>query len=109
MTLVASPFSKTELDYLNALIVAGLEVSDATPGTRLSAEGVDDDGDGRTDRGWHDLDLLNDYSTQVVLGRMVLCDPLTALRLQTVDPEKIGLSDQEWEQHEQELEQYLDG
>ena len=69
------------------------------PGTRLSAEGVDDDGDGRTDRGWHDLDLLNDYSTAVLVGRMLFCDPEFAVRLPTLDLEKTGRSTQEWEQY----------
>ena len=69
-TVVVSPFTASELDFLNALSVA--EVFDSYQ-SRVSAEGVDLDGNGRTDVGWHVLVQLELHSSRVGMGRH-MCD-----------------------------------
>lgn len=76
LELVASPFTKGELDYLNALSVA--EVLAEASGlvgelglgeaTRVSEEGLDLGGDGYTDVGWENLTYLDGMTTAVELG-----------------------------------------
>ena len=74
---VASPFTTTELNYLNALAVAGLNPKlGAEHETRVSAEGTDTDGDGRTDMDGTTLDRLDDYVAAVRFGHS-LCDLAT--------------------------------
>ena len=77
---VASPFTITELDYLDALAVAGFNSwFEAEPVTRVSAEGIDRDGAGRTDIGWDNLDRLATYTTAILLGEN-MCDTESWLR-----------------------------
>ena len=67
---VASPFTRSELDYFNALATADIVFS---RGTAVSAEGIDENGDGRIDRGWHDLDILDVFVSWRDAGRL-MCD-----------------------------------
>ncbi len=74
---VASPFTAMELNFLNALLVAGFhEWLMVEPEGRVSADGIDLNGDGRTDVGWDSLDVLSRHTTAVRIGSD-LCDPST--------------------------------
>ena len=74
---VASPFTAMELNFLNALLVAGFhEWLMVEPEGRVSSDGIDLNGDGRTDVGWDSLDVLSRHTTAVRIGSD-LCDPST--------------------------------
>lgn len=61
--LVASPFSAEELDFLNAWqVIEGYS-------HRYYEDGVDTDGDGLPDEGWHDPEMLAVPLSQVTGGR----------------------------------------
>ncbi|MDE0171040.1 MAG: hypothetical protein OXS29_16285 [bacterium] len=64
---VASPFSRTELDYLNAVRVADTFRA-GFPEGEVSADGIDTDGDGRADVGWDDIDALRSYTATLEVG-----------------------------------------
>jgi len=71
---VASPFTDREIDFLNALVEVGLYgFIGANWRTEFHHEGIDQQGIGRIHRGWHELDLLEDYVQTVELGH-ILCD-----------------------------------
>lgn len=67
-TLVESPFTEKELAFLNALVV----ITEGGAGRYFHA-GVDTDGDGFPDRGWHEPEVLEPPTGLVVSGRMS-CD-----------------------------------
>lgn len=62
--LVESPFTDKELAFLNAWAVVG------SYRTRYTANGVDTNGDGRINHGWHDLDWLEPTVNRVENGLM---------------------------------------
>lgn len=89
--LVASPFSREELDYVNALVVVGVvPVFDRaiSRGMRVSEEGVDLDRDGYTDRGWESTPYPDAVVRVVELGRI-------ACKMGGHDLEPLFLSDRE--------------
>lgn len=66
--LVPSPFTDKEIDFINAVIVMMPDWIGADPETVVHHDGVDLDGDGIVDEGWHNLDVVGDYSTTVFLA-----------------------------------------
>lgn len=74
---VASPFTRSELDYFNALAAANIVFSQ---GSAVSDDGIDKDGDGRIDVGWHDLDTLDAFVSWRDVGR-AMCDVNSHQRL----------------------------
>ena len=69
--LVASPFTREELAFLNAWAVFKPEPS------RYHANGIDTDGDGSVDQGWHNPEWLEPTLNRVFNGHQ-LCDRQTA-------------------------------
>ena len=96
---VASPFSGDELDFLNALAVTGTidHLDLVTRNTRFSEDGIDYNGDGRVDRGWHRLDVLEVYLDRVYYAHF-LCDR---------DTEERWIRDAEGESDRTWREQYV--